>query len=309
MRGVTEQRNAAIDPVIDRIAIAEHPAPPLLRHFEQLARAGNDMGETVQHLLALAGLVAAHVFKIGDKGGDQVESAPALQRIVHHVTFRAGPERRRVPAQVFRHLFERQYRAIGDVTGKPDRIVRPGNALADLGLDAVGADHRVRVIDVASLGANLGAGRRVLAGDHALLVDQRNGVVRLAGFEEGAVQVGAVNDGVRIAEELAEQIAERTAEDLLAGHAVHHDQRVDIDRARAALIADAEIVHRVERIGTDLNAGADFAELVGLLQHGDATALVGQSQRRCQTADAAAGDDDRGHAFAHCCHCFLPYSI
>ena len=66
---------------------------------------------------------------------------------------------------------------------------------------------------------------------------------------------------------------------------------VDIDRAGAAGVADAEIVHGVEGVGPDLNAGADFAELIRLFEHGDAAALVGEPQGRREPANAAAGDN------------------
>ena len=105
------------------------------------------------------------------------------------------------------------------------------------------------------------------------------------------MQVGAMNDGVGIAEELAERFVERAAEDPLAGNPVHHDQGIDIDRLGAPGVADAKIVHRVEGIRPDLNAGADFAEAVGLLQHRDAATFVGKPQRGRQPPDPASRDD------------------
>ena len=75
------------------------------------------------------------------------------------------------------------------------------------------------------------------------------------------MQIGAMDDGVGIAEALAERLVDRDMRDLVAGHAVHHDETVDVDRLGAAGIADAEIVHGVKGVGADLDAGADLAEL------------------------------------------------
>ena len=105
------------------------------------------------------------------------------------------------------------------------------------------------------------------------------------------MQVGAMDHGIGIAEILTERFVERTAKHLFSGHAVHHDQVIDIDRLGAAGIADAEIVHGVEGVRPDLNAGADFAELLGLFEHGSAAALIGETQGGRQPANSAAGDD------------------
>ena len=295
MRGIAEQHDAAVGPVRNRIAVAEHPAPPFVRHLQELARARHDMGEAVEHLLALARLVAADILLVGHEGGDQVEGAPALQRIMHHVALRPGPQRGGIPAQILRHLLERQHGAIGDMAGQADRVGRAaaGHLLAHFGAHAVGGDHGIGLVDLARLGAHQRAVGGVLVGDHALAVDERDGGMDAASLEEGVVQVGAMDDGVRITEILAEGRVDRPAEDFFATQSVHHDQRVDIDRARTAGIADAEIVHGVERVRADLDTGADLAEAVGLLEHGDGATLVGKAECGGEPADAATRHDDR----------------
>ena len=56
-------------------------------------------------------------------------------------------------------------------------------------------------------------------------------------------------------------------------------------------------------IRTELDAGADLAERIGLLEHLHGVALARQHQRRGQAADAAAGDQERKIARSHCFVC------
>ncbi len=58
-------------------------------------------------------------------------------------------------------------------------------------------------------------------------------------------------------------------------------------------ILEAEPFKRAEDIGPELNAGADLAEFGRLLQHPDRQALARQRIGRRQSADAAAGNQDR----------------
>jgi len=59
----------------------------------------------------------------------------------------------------------------------------------------------------------------------------------------------------------------------------------------------AERVERAVAVGADLDAGAEFAQLGGLLEDLDIEAALLQRDGSGQTADAAAGDEDFG--FAH----------
>lgn len=104
---------------------------------------------------------------------------------------------------------------------------------------------------------------------------------------------------IGVAEIFAERRVERTAEDLLTGDAIHHDQRININRPRPSGVANAEIVHGVKSVRTDLDACADLAELVGLFENRNAASLFGQSERGGQTANAAT-NDYRGRAAIPC---------
>ena len=87
------------------------------------------------------------------------------------------------------------------------------------------------------------------------------------------------------------QMSEDTG-DLGLVHRVHHQDAVGIDGACALPLADAERVECRERVGAELDAGADLAELSRLLEDLDAESLLGKCERGGKAADAAARDED-----------------
>ena len=127
---------------------------------------------------------------------------------------------------------------------------------------------------------NLGAGAQV---------DQR---AVLAGFQQHAVQVAAMDHRIGVAEAGPERIVERHHGDRFGGHRVHQAQFVDIDRHRPRRIADAEPVEGVEGVRAKLDAGADLAELRCLFEHDRGESGAREPERRGQPADAAAGDEN-----------------
>src|SRR5688500_6589892 len=96
---------------------------------------------------------------------------------------------------------------------------------------------------------------------------------------------------VGIAEAPREALVERDVDDLLAAHAVEHEEMLDEHRFLFNQRTHAEGVERVPGVRRDLDAGADLAELRRLLEHHRAEPLARERQRRGQAADAAAGDD------------------
>ena len=74
---------------------------------------------------------------------------------------------------------------------------------------------------------------------------------------------------------------------------IHQPELIDIDRHAARGLADAEIVEGVERVGAELDAGADFAECGGFLQQDRTDSLLRKTERGGEAADASAGDQDR----------------
>ena len=63
-----------------------------------------DVAKTLHHLFVRHRLARDRLRRVVVIGDDEVEHLPARQRIMHDVAFRPGPQRRRVPAQIFRHL-------------------------------------------------------------------------------------------------------------------------------------------------------------------------------------------------------------
>jgi len=106
------------------------------------------------------------------------------------------------------------------------------------------------------------------------------------------MQVAAMDDRIGIAEAPAERLVERDAGDLLGGQRIHQAQLVDIDRHGARRIADAQLIEGMERVRTQLDAGADLAQLGGLFQDDAASALARQAQGGGETADAGTGDQE-----------------
>ncbi|MEI2735834.1 MAG: hypothetical protein V9G24_14175 [Rhodoblastus sp.] len=121
---------------------------------------------------------------------------------------------------------------------------------------------------------------------------ERDAAGFLRAFQQRGMDVDAVDDGVRIVEALAEGLARRDAADERPVDGVVHDHFIDIDGAAARLLADAERVEGGEGVGTELDAGADFADLRRLFENRDLEALPRQRQRRGEPADAAADHDD-----------------
>ena len=145
VRGVAEQRDASLDPVVHRLAVEQHPAPVLLRRAHQLGRLLAVVREQRQHLVGHRELVVPAAGVLADHRGHQVEELPAAQRVMHDVRVVPGPERRRRQAQLLRHFVDLQHRAVAHVPGGGRQRVAD-DLLADHRAAAVGGDQR-RAVD------------------------------------------------------------------------------------------------------------------------------------------------------------------
>ena len=114
----------------------------------------------------------------------------------------------------------------------------------------------------------------------------------LRGFEQGQVHIGAVDHGIGVAKTLAELLVGGDLADLVLVEGVVHHHEVGVDRAATGLVADAQCVKRMKPVRSNLDARADFADLGGLLQHGDGKALAHQGEGSGQAANATACNDD-----------------
>jgi hypothetical protein len=104
------------------------------------------------------------------------------------------------------------------------------------------------------------------------------------------VQIGTMDQRIRMMKLLAERVAERNARDFLAADGIEHDQVFGKYRERADWRDQAEPLEHAEHVRPKLNAGADLLERRGLLDHLRGNALLCQRQRGGEPANAAADD-------------------
>ena len=151
-------------------------------------------------LARLAFRVPAFLVAVGMEHGDQVVEFAAAQRIMHEMGARAGPQHHVGPPQIVRHLVALEHGAIGDVAGDARRAVADdllarSATTCRRSRSARGPRTRSPPCSIdgdASPSSSKSSTRWLFSS-----VDQ---VAALAGFEEDAVDVGAMGDRVRLAE-------------------------------------------------------------------------------------------------------------
>jgi hypothetical protein len=159
-------------------------------------------------------------------------------------------------------------------------------------MDAVGADHIRRLDDAAVIERRFGVSG--VGDDRDASLVQRDGVglERANRVGEEAMQIGAVQHEMRRAESLDAFVAEIEPVPGFAGApvpqlaALRPNLHVGEGRFQAEGKQDASA------IGADLDAGADFLELVRLFVNFNIDAALEQGKRRGQSTDAGADDND-----------------
>ena len=122
----------------------------------------------------------------------------------------------------------------------------------------------------------------------------------LAGVDQHAMQIDAVDDDVRMREAATECCAGRDARDFCAVERIEHDECWRHARLAHHRRADAEPVEDVKHIRPELNAVTDRAEFLRRFEHAHAQSAPRQRQRCCKPAKAATDDEDgkvRCHPF------------
>jgi hypothetical protein len=169
------------------------------------------------------------------------------------------------------------------------------SAAGDIRPDAVGADQR----DAAFVHGLTAAAR--LHGDAVAMRDEildlgaelKRDVLRGArGRRQHGLQIAAMNGPIGRAVKAFGLVAKRDADDLAARAARHHPHRVRAHDRRPQSFAETEADQDTRGVRRQLYAGAGFLKTRRLLDNGHAQAGAGQRQRRCQTRNACAGDDD-----------------
>ena len=104
-----------------------------------------------------------------------------------------------------------------------------------------------------------------------------------------------MDDCVGIAEAAPERVTDRDAGDLAAVDRIHHDELVGVNGAAPCAFADAQRIERREAVRTELQSGADLADLRPTARrHRRQSRAWLQRERGRHAADAAANDEHRG---------------
>ena len=129
--------------------------------------------------------------------------------------------------------------------------------------------------------------------DDTPVVFQRDAIAALAGLQIGRMQIGTVGQRIGLAEPLEIFLAERNLRDQFAGERVAHFLRRRDMRVGQHLIPQAKLFQRAKDVRSELDAGADLAEFLRLLEQADRKALARERIGGGQSADAAARNEDR----------------
>ena len=243
-------------------------------------------------------------------GGELPSPVFAVHRPVGELAVRPRPFGDRIDDELCRKPAGDDHRAPGE-KGRPVDGAAPQHdavparrafvgkqRLAHPGMDAVAADQHVAARGGAVAGAVeeiggdaafvLGIGAEPVAGVEAIFAEPRPR--RLI---DHAVQAAAMDRELRHV--VAGVEPARLAPDLLA-EAVHVEQLVGADRHCVEALQEAEPRKLLDGMRQRVDADAELAHRVGLLEHLAVDAAGMQHQRSRQPADAAA-DDERLHAY------------
>ncbi|MDT4856042.1 hypothetical protein FQZ97_904170 [compost metagenome] len=164
-------------------------------------------------------------------------------------------------------------------------------------MDAVRADHRVGLDDLAGLEDH--AGPLGVLRDRGAFGAQAHGVARQRAVEQGD-EVGAVHvvheRAVALRRLCTQRCEVEQAARVQVAVVVALGHRGDL-RQRGL---EAELAQHQRAVGRDLHAGADLGHLRGTLQHNRVDAVMPQRQRCRQAANAATHNENLhfGHLFS-----------
>src|SRR5215471_7791100 len=301
MGGIAEQSDAGRRPVIDRIAIAQHPHPTGFDPFEHAQYLRHLSLEVLPHDFLAAFGVPAFFVMIGVKDGDQVVELAAPQWIMHKMGARAGPEHDVGTPKIFWHVVAFENAAIGNVSRHPGLAVAD-HAFADFRPHAIAADERATFNSFAGVERYADVVAAVFEAIDPPAGFQRDEIAPLAGFEERGVDVGTVGDSIGLAESLQERVAERNIGYQLAGEGIAHLLRGRAMGVCEDGVLEADFLQHPKNVGAKLDAGTNLAKFRRLLENPDGKAMICECISGDKPADAAAGNEERGGTAIHTRH-------
>src|SRR4029077_12741392 len=165
---------------------------------------------------------------------------------------------------------------------------------AHLRVNAVGADDEVRPRNMAVGKARFRVLGRLADGDALFAKRNRVRLQPLHRLGQNAEEVAAMQHDVRRAVAFGRRRAEIEPVPGFAAAPVPYLARGRNDLNAGQGVAQAERIEDTGAVRAELDAGADLLEHGRLLVHLDIDAALEQRQRRGESADAAANDDDFG---------------
>jgi hypothetical protein len=229
--------------------------------------------EPLRQLLRVTEGVPTFFVAVAVEYGHQVEQLAAPQRVVHQVRFLAAPQRDVGAVQVVGHFGPRQHGAVSNVA-RHMRLAVANDRFAHAAPQAIGTDQ-CGAAQMPAIGQlHLDAAVTLRESGELALHLQVNQRQRAAGVEHHLVQIGAVDHAVGMS--VGGQrlfTGRRPHHQLASAHVAHHQVRREI-RYGVNRVAQTQMVEHAEHVGAELDASADFAERIGLLQHLDLKALA-----------------------------------
>ncbi len=169
MRGVAQQRDAALAPMPDRVAVGDRPAPVEVHHRQQRLHRRMRIPVGPVEFRPVARDVATLGIGRSPEHRNDVEQRTVAERIGDHVEAGTRPHHHLVGINARRHVGHRHDGAVGDKTDHA-RAFLTAHLLTDGRAKPVGADQRRAVDRAAILGVQphavafvlegLGAGQR-----------------------------------------------------------------------------------------------------------------------------------------------------
>src|SRR6185312_6579804 len=296
VRGVAHDADAACRETIQRLPPQQRPFVGRIDIADDRLYVMVPVAQVVQALLARAGLGPGFQLPVvAFHHADEVQQLPAPQRIGDDMAADTHPVGAHQPLLVRRQAFHRHQAAPCHDAGEL-RASLPEYLLADARMHAVGADQHVAG-RLFAVGEMQGDAVRCLRETDAAIA----GVDRLRrrlphGVEQDGVEIAAMRHPVGRAEALHRCFAEVEDVPALAGAA-----EADFLGGRGADHAQhrrfkAERDEETGAVGAKLDAGADFAQLAGLLEYAHVEAAAEQGERHGEAAEAGTGDQ---HAQLH----------
>src|SRR5262249_19691583 len=167
MRGVAEQRDTALAPILNWWPVTQHPHLPRVHFLQQRAHWLAFLSEAHMQLFWIAVTIPAFLVAVRMKHSDKVEQLASPERVMHEMSLLATPDDHLGNAIVLWPLGYRKHGTIGDVAGHIGLAIA-NDLFAYGGPQAVAADHCRSPVNLAAFGTSGDNAAIVFNGDDLL---------------------------------------------------------------------------------------------------------------------------------------------